>query len=262
MKKIAFMTVALSLLSGPALAQNQAALCKLWFTHKNVAKSATYQPGVDVHGRPVVPADGGMAAPIGMTDNIRIPVTVDLAQKLGAAVPAGTNLEAVAGVVNISAAGQVSFNGQDLTPATYALCTGQPAPAGMTAAAPAAPAMPAALPAPVVPSDTAPASAAGSLGTLPVQGQAYPAQPAAPVQTYAPAYAPAAPVPVAPPAPVVTPRTISAQTGELDSTYRPPAVIPVPEADAGETARPASIQATTPPTQNINNSDIIWGEGQ
>lgn len=146
MKKIIFMSVAMMCAAGPAMAQNQAALCKLWFTHKS--KSAQYQPGVDVRGKPVVPADGGVAPVVSVPDLVRIPVTIELAQQLGAAIPAGMELEAVAGVVNIDGGGKVTYNGQDLSQGTYALCTGVAQPVA---------------PAPV----TEKAMEAGTLGTLP-----------------------------------------------------------------------------------------------
>ena len=134
MKKIALMTVVLAVMTSPALAQDQAALCKLWFVNKNAAKSAAYQPGVDVNGKPVVPADGGAAPAIPVANNIRIPVTMALAKQLGAAIPANMTDDAIAGVVNIGGNGRVSYNGQDLTQATYTLCNG---PAYEEAAAPA-----------------------------------------------------------------------------------------------------------------------------
>jgi hypothetical protein len=40
------------------------------------APGVTYQPGVDVHGRPVVPADLGGGAPIELPDVIYIPIEV------------------------------------------------------------------------------------------------------------------------------------------------------------------------------------------
>jgi hypothetical protein len=40
------------------------------------APDVTYQPGVDVHGRPVVPADLGGGAPIELPDVIYIPIEV------------------------------------------------------------------------------------------------------------------------------------------------------------------------------------------
>lgn len=124
MKKIALMTVAVAAISTPALAQNSAALCKIYMQQGgSAAVSANYQPGVDVNGRPVVPADGGAATAIGAPGSVRIPVTVDLAQRLGIPVPGGVALDAPVGVANISGNGAVSFNGHDITAQTATLCT-------------------------------------------------------------------------------------------------------------------------------------------
>ncbi len=124
---IKFLCICLLLIvfSIPAYAQNQAAFCKLWFTHK-AAQSVAYQPGVDVHGNPVVPADLGatIAAPI--LDKITLPVTIDLAQQLNQPLPAGAELDAPVGIIDIYTNGKVVYNGQDLTDETYSVCTGLP----------------------------------------------------------------------------------------------------------------------------------------
>jgi hypothetical protein len=123
MKKIMLTTVALAAISTPAFAQNSAALCKIYAVQGGAAAvPATYQPGVDVNGNPVVSADAGAATVVGAPGSVRIPVTVELAQQLGAAVPAGVALDAPVGVVNIANNGSVSFNGQDITAQTAALC--------------------------------------------------------------------------------------------------------------------------------------------
>ncbi|MBU0800967.1 MAG: hypothetical protein KKA05_08165 [Alphaproteobacteria bacterium] len=244
MKKLALMTVAMTLISVPAMAQNDLALCKLWNTQKNASKSATYQPGVDVNGKPVVPADGGVAPVIGMPDTIRIPVTLELAQQLGAAVPAGTDLQAVAGVVGIRNDGSVTYNGQDLTAATQTLCAAIPAqPVDWDAAyVPPAKGAPAAT-APVAP--VVPATTTGTLGTLPT--------------------APAA-------QPMENIRPISAQQVDTPSSeYVVPAVVPVVEETASETAKPQDVNAnaqaggavhTPAPAESVTQDEIIWGEGQ
>src|SRR5690606_24610198 len=72
---------------------------------------------------------------------------IELAQLLGAAIPAEMDLEAVAGVVNIDGGGKVTYNGQDLSQGTYALCTGTAQP--------------------VMAAPTEKAIEAGVLGTLP-----------------------------------------------------------------------------------------------
>ncbi len=46
------------------------------------ADDVTYKPGVDVHGKPVVPADLGDASAITMPEEINIQIGIDLADRL------------------------------------------------------------------------------------------------------------------------------------------------------------------------------------
>lgn len=127
LKKI-FITLFLLTLSIPAYAQNQAALCKLWFTHKDQPQtsSAEYQPGIDVHGNPVTPAD--LNEPVKAFSNaIRIPITIDLAQQLTQTVPQGTELQAAVGMIEVHSNGRVLYNEQDITDETMKLCLGEDA---------------------------------------------------------------------------------------------------------------------------------------
>lgn len=75
------------------------------------ADGAAYQPGVDVHGRPVVPAEGpgGGAewSPIGET--IALDLTIDLVERYGKRVPPGTTLPL--GTLEVRD-GRAWFNGQ------------------------------------------------------------------------------------------------------------------------------------------------------
>lgn len=236
MKKIALISVVLSMTAGPALAQNQAALCQLWSAHQNAAgtsaaKGAAYQPGVDVNGRPVVPADGGVAPAITTPDVIRIPVTLELAQQLGATVPAGMTLDAIAGVVNIGRDGAVSYNGQDLTQGAYVLCKGAAKPEVM------APAI----------SETAPAAQAGTLGQLPAAAIPAVAVPAA--NSSAPAQeAPRVIVPAD--APATAAQALEIVTPETQGSA--PAAIENHNGSSGAVHTP----------EPIRESDIIWGAGE
>lgn len=144
-----FVLTALLLASSavPALAQNQnLALCKLRSQHV-AAPNTAYQPGVDAQGRAVVPADYS-ASPSVVPDVVRIPMTVDLAQRLGS-VPAGTELKAATGMIEIHKDGRVTFNGQDMTEVAVVLCDGRAVPVQQAEAA--APAVPAVPQAPVMP---------------------------------------------------------------------------------------------------------------
>ena len=182
----------------PVWAQNDLALCKLRAQH-TASPGAAYQPGVDVHGNPVMPADVN-AAPSMVPDVIRIPMTVDLAQRLGT-VPAGMELKADTGMVEIHKDGKVIFNGQDFTTQSVAVCGNEVPASAQAAIAPAtepptkiivpqdAPSMPMATvsvesSAPIVPdsavvSPPLPPQTLGQL-TIPAKEQPAPSVPVAP----------------------------------------------------------------------------------
>ncbi len=98
MIKFVLAVLLLTVSAVPAFAQNDLALCKLRAQHVARADVA-YQPGVDVNGNPVVPADVGSVSSI-VPDIVRIPLNIDLAQRLGA-VPTGAKLDADMGFVEI-----------------------------------------------------------------------------------------------------------------------------------------------------------------
>src|SRR5262245_43220410 len=79
------------------------------------APDVTYQPGVDVHGRPVVPADLGGGSQIELPDVIYIPIEVFLQGNFG--IPGNSVLydaTAIVGVVSVHG-DQVYFEDQPLT---------------------------------------------------------------------------------------------------------------------------------------------------
>lgn len=79
------------------------------------APDVTYQPGVDVHGRPVVPADIGAGQQIQLPDVIYIPIEVLIQDKYG--IPANSVLydaTALVGVVSVRG-NRVYFEDQELT---------------------------------------------------------------------------------------------------------------------------------------------------
>lgn len=85
-----------------------------------------YQPGVDVDGNPVAPADLDGGYQITLPEVIEIPITVLLQERFG--IPANSVLykgEAEIGVAEVSLDGEkVTFNGQELTsPEARALAT-------------------------------------------------------------------------------------------------------------------------------------------
>lgn len=85
---------------------------------RHIASSdATYQPGVDVNGNSVASADLNGSGQISTPDTINIPLTVDLASRLG--IPPGGNADYLArpviGDVAVTSDGRVTFNGKPLT---------------------------------------------------------------------------------------------------------------------------------------------------
>lgn len=113
--------------SFPAYAQTvviEDSACRALVRHQPAA-DATYQPGVDVHGNPVVEADIN-ANPVKVPETIRFNITVDVAKHAGLNVPAGTEMQAVMGTVEIQPDGRMTFNGEPMEgqseAALYALC--------------------------------------------------------------------------------------------------------------------------------------------
>ncbi len=95
------------------------AFCRALTKHTPNADVA-YQPGVDVHGKSVVSADVEGSPAMKLPDQIKIPLTVNLAKTLNlntATYPAnqlGSGTEAQLGVLEVEG-DRVSFNGQPLS---------------------------------------------------------------------------------------------------------------------------------------------------
>lgn len=81
-----------------------------------------YQPGVDVHGKPVVPADLNSNLN-GIYEGIVIPIEIDLINRYNLSAPAGAELKPVVADMTIHKDGRVDYNGHDLTEQAVALCT-------------------------------------------------------------------------------------------------------------------------------------------
>lgn len=72
-----------------------------------------YQPGVDVHGNAVAPADLPGSATVTPPTQFHINITVDLAQRFGIPPSALYDPQAVVGVVEVDG-NHLTFNGQPL----------------------------------------------------------------------------------------------------------------------------------------------------
>lgn len=79
------------------------------------SNDTAYRPGVDVHGKPVVPADLGGTPKIKPPEDITIAITVDIQERFG--IPANSTLfkpEAYIGYVTVKKDGAAYFNGKPL----------------------------------------------------------------------------------------------------------------------------------------------------
>jgi hypothetical protein len=118
-----------------------------WCGHVVPADGGAYVPGVDVNGNAVVSAnvsDGmGLASAFGADEEgaaspvvhdtsaldwpIEIPITIDLAGRMGIAVPgADVGGEGIIGLASITRDGKVTFNGTDITVAAQGVCAPPP----------------------------------------------------------------------------------------------------------------------------------------
>ncbi|HJR23610.1 MAG TPA: hypothetical protein VJ822_18390 [Dongiaceae bacterium] len=118
MRIIGSIAVILSVAAWAAPASAEIAIsrrdCERLVNHEP-APDVAYQPGVDVHGRPVVPADLGGGQQIQLPDVIYIPIEVLIQDKYG--IPANSVLydaTALVGVVEVRG-NQVYFEDQPLT---------------------------------------------------------------------------------------------------------------------------------------------------
>ena len=97
------------------------ALCNALVKHTPDA-SVAYQPGVDVNGNAVAPADLPGAPQMKLPDQIKIPLTINLAQSLNLNTSSypynqlGAGTEAVIGTLSVDTTGdKVLFNGQPIS---------------------------------------------------------------------------------------------------------------------------------------------------
>ena len=122
-KKDCFVAMLLAMtlgVTGGAQAQEKLPdACKLIPDHNNVA----YQPGVDVDGNAVVPADLDAGHQLGDILNvIKVPLEFDLAQRIGGLNTQGIDLDSTLGMLEIHQNGRVLYNGQDITKPVMTIC--------------------------------------------------------------------------------------------------------------------------------------------
>jgi len=78
------------------------------------APDVAYRAGVDVRGKAVVPADLGGQATIDLPEVIEIPLTVDVARRLGAGAGGDSVLKSRRGIEGKAALGTLTVKGNDL----------------------------------------------------------------------------------------------------------------------------------------------------
>ncbi|MFD1627929.1 hypothetical protein [Azospirillum griseum] len=103
-------------------------LCRALARHQP-APDVAYKPGVDVKGRPVAPADLPGSAGTMATPPIDIPLTIDLARRMGVRLPGGgLPTDTVIGRMTLDG-GRLLLNGQPLGGTSeaelIALCRGR-----------------------------------------------------------------------------------------------------------------------------------------
>ena len=102
------------------ISEEKPAVCKIAVQHKP-ASDVAYQPGVDASGNAVVPADLN-AAPFKTPEIIKVPLSVDLAQRMNSLGNKGINMEAPLGMLEIHQDGTIRYNDQDWTAPVLTLC--------------------------------------------------------------------------------------------------------------------------------------------
>lgn len=108
-------------LSATAYAQSSEPLCQFWNAHKT--PSVAYQPGVDVHGKSVAPAD--INAPSLLPSRVTFPVSVDMAKAFNIPAPEGMKPEAGMGMIDAYTDGRIMYNGKDLSAQAQTACAGE-----------------------------------------------------------------------------------------------------------------------------------------
>lgn len=96
------------------------AVCKTLTKYKKV-NNVTYQPGVDVNGNAVVPADAN-EPPMIIESVTRVPLTVNLAQRLFHLQGTGIEMDGDFGLLEIHPDGRVLYGDQDWTSDIKAVC--------------------------------------------------------------------------------------------------------------------------------------------
>ena len=96
-------------------------VCKLVSTY-SPAQNVVYQAGVDVNGNPVVGADLNTSPMNEALNIIKVPLNVDLAQRVARLTGQGIEMNAPLGMLEIQQNGKITYNGEDWTKPVMTLC--------------------------------------------------------------------------------------------------------------------------------------------
>lgn len=124
MLKLPNLFIILCLLTLPTLAIEVTysyQMCRLLEQHV-LRDDVTYQPGVSVDGKVIVPADLKGGSNFRLPDTIKIPLSVDLAKEFGLVQFNGDELVAPLGVLEVTKDGRVLQDGRDLSERAYVIC--------------------------------------------------------------------------------------------------------------------------------------------
>lgn len=115
-----FVLIFLLAFAVPSYAQEEDMLCTLLSIYKS-EKDVNYQEGVDVNGNAVVPADIN-AAQIDLPAAIRIPLQVDMANRLERLMAINIKADAPLGLIQVYENGRVTYEGKNITNSASAAC--------------------------------------------------------------------------------------------------------------------------------------------
>lgn len=95
-------------------------ICSKVYVPATGTQSPTYQAGMDVNGKPVVPADVAPSANA-EPDYVEVPMTVDLAKRMNLSV-AGAEMKMPVANLRLYKDGRVEYNGQDISSNASSMC--------------------------------------------------------------------------------------------------------------------------------------------
>lgn len=117
------------------------AFCKQLAEAYKPSSNVEYKAGVNVHGKPVVPADLNGAAPLDMSGiyPIRIPLKLDIIERYNLDVPDGIIGEAPIAEIVVQQDGRTTYNGHDISGNLQGYCLDGEKPEKMRSVKPSQP---------------------------------------------------------------------------------------------------------------------------